>query len=285
VEEVGKAIRKIGVVGAGTMGRGIVQLAAGTGFDVVLIDVADDLLDKALEEIRRGLEKEVQAGALEEDIEAVLSRITVGTDLDLLEEADLVIEAVPEKEELKAEVFRALDRICPQRTYFATNTSSLPITRLASATSRPERFAGMHFMNPPSQMRLVEVVKGEETSGETLEAIAQVAREMGKVPIPCNDSPGFVINRVLLPMINEAVFCLHEGVAGAEEIDEILKLGGNLPLGPLELADLIGLDVCLSILEVLERELGEKYDPCPLLREKVSAGELGRKTGRGFHSY
>jgi|SRR5436305_8003554 len=280
-------IRSIGVVGAGTMGHGIAQVAAASGFDVVLVDVAPQALERGMAQIGKSLEKLVGKGKLRaEERDAALGRLRSGSRLTALEGSDLVVEAVVEKLEVKRSVLTELDRACPPATILASNTSSISITRLAAATGRPDRVIGMHFMNPVPLMQLVEVIRGLATSQETWEAVEAAARRMGKTPVEVHDAPGFVSNRVLMPMINEAVFCLHEGVGKAAAIDEVMKLGMNHPMGPLALADLIGLDVCLDILRVLHEGFGDpKYRPCPLLVKMVDAGHLGRKSGRGFYDY
>jgi 3-hydroxybutyryl-CoA dehydrogenase len=277
---------RVAVVGAGTMGNGIAHVFAQYGYDVVLIDIAKDRLTAALETIARNLERQVKKGVVTPEVRAAaLERIRTATETDAAAGAGLVIEAVPEDPLLKADVIRALD-VAVDGGILASNTSSISITQLARLTRRPDRFIGMHFMNPVPVMKLVEVIRGLQTSDETAAAVMEIARRLDKTPVEVKDSPGFVSNRVLMPMINEAIFCLMEGVAGPEEIDSVMKLGMNQPIGPLALADLIGLDTCLAILEVLHRELGEdKYRPCPLLRKYVAAGWLGRKTGRGFYSY
>jgi 3-hydroxybutyryl-CoA dehydrogenase len=279
-------IRDIAVVGAGTMGCGIARAAAGSGFQVVLEDRDMERAEKALSQIRDSLGKKVAAGKLgSSERDAILAMISITDTLEDCRGVDLVIEAAPEREDIKKEIFRTLDAVCPPETVFATNTSSVSITRLAQVTKRPERFIGMHFMNPANVMRLVEVIMGLRTSQETVTAITSLAEEMGKVPVVVADSPGFVSNRVLMPMVNDAICCLQEGVASRESIDAIVMLGANHPMGPLELADFIGLDICLEIMEVLHSELGEKYRPCTLLRKMVAAGKLGRKSGEGFYEY
>jgi len=280
-------VRRVGVVGSGQMGSGIAHVAAAAGADVVLVDSAPEILSRARESIARNLDREVAKGrrtAAERDV--ALSRISETTDFSRFSAADLVIEAVTENEGIKRDVLRRVDEVLPAGSVLASNTSSISITKLAAATSRPERFIGMHFMNPVPVMALVEVIRGIATSDETAEAVRSFAVKMGKTPIFCEDFPGFVANRVLMPMINEAIFALHEGVAEKEAIDGIMKLGMNHPMGPLTLADFIGLDTCLSILRVLHDGLGDpKYRPCPLLVKMVDAGWLGKKAGRGFYEY
>ena len=280
-------IRTIGVVGAGTMGHGIAQVAAQSGYQVVLVDAAPAALERGQSQIGKGYERLVGKGKLSaEDRDAALSRLTAAGDLSALANVDLVVEAVVERLEVKAKVLAELDRLCGAPTILATNTSSISITKLAAATSRPEKVIGMHFMNPVPVMQLIEVIRGLATSQETWDAVEAASRKMGKTPVEINDAPGFVSNRVLMPMINEAIFCLYEGVGKAEAIDEVMKLGMNHPMGPLALADLIGLDVCLDILRVLQQGFGDpKYRPCPLLVKMVDAGHLGRKSGRGFYAY
>ncbi|MEZ4598864.1 MAG: 3-hydroxyacyl-CoA dehydrogenase NAD-binding domain-containing protein [Syntrophotaleaceae bacterium] len=279
-------IRKVVVVGAGAMGTGIARAAAAGGFEVLLQDRDQAKAETGRQSIRVSLEKQVAKGRMEEaGKEALLSRIRLCSSLDECAGSDLVIEAVVENEDVKQGIFRSLDAVCPPHTLFASNTSSISITRLASVTTRPEQVIGMHFMNPAHVMKLVEVITGLVTSPATTEKVCQVAEQMGKTPVLVNDCPGFVANRVLMPMINDAIFCLQEGVADRDAIDEITRLGANHPMGPLELADFIGLDVCLEILKVLHRELGEKYRPCTLLRNMVAAGRLGRKSGCGFYDY
>lgn len=269
------------------MGSGIAHVAARSGFSVKICDVGQELLERALAKIENGLKRDVERGRLSEDeMSRSLSGLSATTSLEDLKGSDFVIEAVTESYDAKSAVFRQLDAILGPEAIFATNTSSISITRLAAATSRADRFIGMHFMNPVPAMKLVEIILGAATSDQTLSATRDLARAMGKVPIEVNDSPGFVSNRVLMPMINEAIFALYEGVGSPEAIDQIMKLGMNHPMGPLELADLIGLDVCLAIMNVLYEEFGDsKYRPCPLLRKYVDAGWLGRKTGRGFYRY
>ncbi len=275
------------VVGAGTMGNGIAHVFAQHGWAVALIDVDAAALERALATIDRNLERQVKKGALAEaDRAAARGRIATATDLGAAGDAALVVEAATERPEVKFELFRRLDAAVPSQTILATTTSSISITEIAAQTRRADRVIGMHFMNPVPVMQLVEVIRGLGTSDETTAAVTATARALGKTPVEVNDYPGFVSNRVLMPMINEAVYCVMEGVATPDAVDTVMKLGMNHPLGPLALADLIGVDVCLSILEVLHRGLGDdKYRPCPLLRKMVAAGRLGRKTGRGFHDY
>ena len=280
-------MRTIGVVGAGTMGNGIAHVFAQNGWSVALVDVAAPLVEKALGTIRANLDRQVKKGNLTSEArDAALARIATGTDLAAVADADLVVEAASEKQELKFALFEALDRIARADAILASNTSSISITAIAARTKRPESVIGMHFMNPVPVMQLVEVIRGQATSESTTVVVMDVARALGKTPVEVSDYPGFVANRVLMPMINEAVFCLMEGVATAESIDTVMKLGMNHPMGPLALADLIGLDTCLAILDVLHEGLGDdKYRPCPLLKRMVAAGYLGRKSGRGFFEY
>jgi 3-hydroxybutyryl-CoA dehydrogenase len=280
-------IQTVGVVGGGQMGNGIAHVAAASGLSVVLVDLEEGLLTRARETISRNLEREVSKGKrTAADRDAALSRLATTTDLGRLSRADLVVEAVVESEAVKRDLFQRLDAVCPAGAILASNTSSISITRLGAATKRPDRVIGMHFMNPVPMMQLVEIIRGLATSDATAAAVEGLARKMGKTPIPCNDSPGFVSNRVLMPMINEAIEALREGVATAEAIDGIMKLGMNHPMGPLQLADFIGLDTCLAILKVLHEGFGDpKYRPSPLLARMVDAGWLGKKSGRGFYEY
>ncbi len=281
-------IKTVGVVGAGTMGNGIAHVFARAGYRVFLSDVDRSILDRAPATIDKNLDREIKRGKLAAaEKPAVLDRLRLATSLaELAAEAQFVVEAVPERPELKKSILAELGRQMPEPAFLATNTSSISITALAAASGRPERFAGMHFMNPVPVMTLVEVVRGLETSEETYALVLALCERLGKKPVAVRDAPGFVSNRVLLPMINEAVYAVLEGVATVEAVDQVMKLGMSHPIGPLELGDLIGLDVCLDILEVLQRDLGDsKYRPCPLLRRMVAAGWLGRKSGRGFYVY
>ncbi|RPK05231.1 3-hydroxybutyryl-CoA dehydrogenase [Bacillus subtilis] len=280
-------IKQIMVAGAGQMGSGIAQTAAGAGFYVRMYDVNPEAAEAGLKRLKKQLTRDAEKGRKTDgEVRDVISRISLSQTLEEAKHADIVIEAIAENLAAKTEMFRKLDRICPSHTILASNTSSLPITEIAAVTNRPDRVIGMHFMNPVPVMKLVELIRGLATSEETALDVKGLAEKMGKTAVEVNDFPGFVSNRVLLPMINEAIYCVYEGVAKPEAIDEVMKLGMNHPMGPLTLADFIGLDTCLSIMEVLHSGLGDsKYRPCPLLRKYVKAGWLGKKSGRGFYHY
>jgi 3-hydroxybutyryl-CoA dehydrogenase len=280
-------VQTIMVIGAGQMGSGIAQVCAMAGYDVILHDLKEEFIARGMNVIQKNLQRQVQKGVLtEEAVQQILNRMETSTDLQNAQKADLVIEAAIENMDVKTNLFSQLDKVAPDHTILATNTSSLPITEIAAATNRPEKVIGMHFMNPVPVMKLVEVIRGLATADEVYATIHSMTEKLKKVPVEVNDFPGFVSNRILMPMINEAVYTLYEGVATKEAIDEVMKLGMNHPMGPLTLADFIGLDTCLYIMETLHEGLGEdKYRPCPLLRKYVKAGWLGRKTGRGFYEY
>jgi len=281
-------VRNIAVIGSGIMGAGIAQVCAAAGYRVAMRDIGEVYLQKGMEAIRSSLKKGVERGKLtQEQAEAALARIRVTLNLaEAVKEADVVIEAVPENIELKKQVFKELDEFSPEDAILATNTSSFSITEIASATKRPDRVVGMHFFNPVRTMNLVEVISGSSTSDQTTQLVRGLATKLGKTPVNVNEAPGFVVNRLLAPFLNEAMFCLMEGIAEAKDIDTAIKLGLNHPMGPFELADLVGLDTTLAILEYMHKETGDpKYRPCPLLRKMVRAGLLGRKSGRGFYDY
>ncbi|HKD68269.1 MAG TPA: 3-hydroxybutyryl-CoA dehydrogenase [Candidatus Binataceae bacterium] len=281
------SIRKIGVVGAGQMGAGIAQVAAQEGLAVMLHDVGEDVLKKSLDGIGRNIERMIARGRIKpEQRNDIMRRIETAPRIDELADRDFIIEAIMEDEDAKIELLKKLDKICPPPVIFASNTSSISITKMGARTSRADRVIGMHFMNPVPAMRLVEIIRGLATSQQTYDATRELAERLGKTTMTAEDFPGFIVNRVLLPMINEAIYTLYEGVGQVTDIDTAMKLGTNQPMGPLELADLIGLDTCLAIMEVMQRVLGDdKYRPCPLLKKYVDAGYLGRKAGRGFYSY
>ena len=280
-------MKSIGIVGAGTMGSGIAHVASLSQYSVFLMDVNEQLVEKGINSISNNMDRQIKKTSItSDDKQNALDRISLTTDLNDLKSVEVVIEAASEDRKIKCRIFQELDKSCKKDTILATNTSSISITDIASSTSQPEKVIGMHFMNPVPVMKLVEVVRGKKTDDNTVDKIKELSENMGKIPVVCNDSPGFVSNRILAPMINEAVFCLHEGVGTPEAIDSIMKLGMAHPMGPLTLADLIGLDICLDIIKILHHDFGdEKYRPCPLLEKMVAEGNLGRKSGKGFYNY
>ena len=281
------SIGTVGVIGAGQMGAGVAQVAAQAGVKVLLNDISEDFVAHGLDSVGRNLDRMIQRGRFKPDErDRIMRRIDTTARLDDLKDTDFVIEAVVENEDAKIALFQKLDKVCPEHVIFASNTSSISITRMGARTTRADRFIGMHFMNPVPAMRLVEIIRGLATSQETFEATRTLAERLGKNTMTAEDFPGFIVNRILLPMINEGIYTLYEGVGGVTDIDTAMKLGTNQPMGPLELADLIGLDTCLAIMEVMHRVFGDdKYRPCPLLKKYVDAGYLGRKAGRGFYIY
>tara|TARA_Y100001970_G_C14237595_1_gene862833 strand:+ start:2436 stop:3296 length:861 start_codon:yes stop_codon:yes gene_type:complete len=285
--EMKKKIQKLGVIGSGTMGSGIAHVSALSGFRTILIDINKELLSKSLDSIQKNLNNQMNNNQITQtEMNLAIDKIQISTDLSQVKMCDLVIEAITEDQKIKSKLFSKLDKICKESSILASNTSSISISGIGESTNRPDRVIGMHFMNPVHIMKLVEVIRGKQTSKLTASKILKISKSMNKIPIECNDSPGFLSNRILMPMINEAIFCLYEKIGSKEAIDSIMKLGMSHPMGPLALADLIGLDVCLNIINVLYSEFkDEKYMPCPLLIEMVDKGRLGKKSGQGFYNY
>jgi len=285
--EMKKKIQELGVIGSGTMGSGIAHVSALSGFRTILIDINKELLSKSLDSIQKNLNNQMNNNQITQtEMNLAIDKIQISTDLSQVKMCDLVIEAITEDQKIKSKLFSKLDKICKESSILASNTSSISISGIGESTNRPDRVIGMHFMNPVHIMKLVEVIRGKQTSKLTASKILKISKSMNKIPIECNDSPGFLSNRILMPMINEAIFCLYEKIGSKEAIDSIMKLGMSHPMGPLALADLIGLDVCLNIINVLYSEFkDEKYMPCPLLIEMVDKGRLGKKSGQGFYNY